>query len=135
MTTIADDARHAPGGPVISRSTLAELRWRLLEQRTTLLQRATEYVDDIRDLQTGTATSGQGETEHASRDVERGLAIALEANTLAALEDIAFALARLDDGSYGTCADCRGPIPIERLFAIPQVKYCVLCQARLEERL
>jgi DnaK suppressor protein len=134
MTTIADDARHAPTGPVTSRATLDDLRRALLEQQATLLQRAGEYVDDIRVLQTKTATSGQGESEHTTSGVERGLAIALEANTLAALEDIAFALARMDEGSYGVCADCRVPIPVERLFAIPHVKYCVLCQSRHEER-
>ena len=133
MTTIADQTRRAPAGPATSRETLDDLRRLLLEQRTTLLQRAGEYVDEIKLLQTATATSGQGESEHTTSGVERGLAIALEANTLAVLEDIAFALARMDDGSYGICADCRVPIPVERLFAIPHVKYCVLCQSQHEE--
>lgn len=133
MTTTVNQARHAQSEPTNSRATLDELRLLLTEQRATLLQRATEFVDDIEDLQTATATRGHGETEHASSDVEVGLAMALEANTLAVIEDIAFALARMDDGSYGICVDCRVNVPVERLFAIPQVKYCVRCQAQHEE--
>ena len=38
------------------------------------------------------------------------------------------ALSRLDSGKYGTCPGCHGPIPIERLIALPFAAYCVDCQ-------
>jgi RNA polymerase-binding transcription factor DksA len=40
------------------------------------------------------------------------------------------ALSRLDGGKYGTCLGCRGPIPIERLMALPFAAYCVDCQTK-----
>jgi DnaK suppressor protein len=103
----------------------------LEEQRSTLLERAARLGIDIEQLQTLTATHGQGETEHATSGAERAVAEMLEAGTLEALEEIAFALARIDDGSYGICSSCGVPIGTERLEAMPQTQHCVTCrQAR-----
>jgi len=40
---------------------------------------------------------------------------------------------RLQDGSYGTCADCGGDIGYERLKANPAAARCVTCQERHEK--
>jgi RNA polymerase-binding protein DksA len=40
---------------------------------------------------------------------------------------------RLQDGSYGTCADCGGDIGSERLKANPAAARCVTCQERHEK--
>lgn len=45
----------------------------------------------------------------------------------AALHDVEHALARFDDGSYGSCEVCREAIPIERLEVIPHATTCVGC--------
>lgn len=37
------------------------------------------------------------------------------------------ALARLEDGSYGTCAECGEPISAGRLAALPTARTCVDC--------
>jgi len=58
--------------------------------------------------------------------------IFLQKNSLdtALLRDIEGALARLRDGSYGTCQDCSMPMSGKRLEAIPWAQYCVSCQER-----
>ena len=38
------------------------------------------------------------------------------------------ALGRLADGSYGVCQRCESPIPIARLRAIPEARWCVTCR-------
>ena len=43
------------------------------------------------------------------------------------------ALARIDDGSYGTCTDCGGPISEARLGVRPEAARCVECQAKAED--
>lgn len=48
------------------------------------------------------------------------------------LEEIELALARLSDGRYGVCEDCRAEIPRTRLFAQPTAIRCAACQAALE---
>jgi DnaK suppressor protein len=110
---------------------LAEL---LEEQRTALLERAIRFGVDIEQLQTRTATHGQGETEQATSDAERAVTALLEAGTLEALEEIAFALARIDDGSYGMCTTCGVPIGAERLKAMPHTRHCVTCRQLRDRR-
>jgi DnaK suppressor protein len=49
------------------------------------------------------------------------------------LRDIEAACRRLDDGSYGICADCGATIGFERLLAEPAAARCVECQRRHEK--
>ena len=50
------------------------------------------------------------------------------------LAQVAAALRRLDDGSYGFCRDCEEPIAEARLLALPATPYCVACQGMHERR-
>ncbi len=43
------------------------------------------------------------------------------------LEEIEAALRRIEQGSYGTCAACGGPLGLQRLRAIPEARYCLGC--------
>lgn len=47
------------------------------------------------------------------------------------LHEIDDALARLDAGTYGVCAECGLPIPAARLEARPFATYCVACAEKL----
>ena len=55
---------------------------------------------------------------------------ALLAATRHSLEQIAGALRRIADGSYGRCERCDTPIPVERLEALPHAGSCVPCQQK-----
>lgn len=44
------------------------------------------------------------------------------------------AVARLADGTYGTCVECGGAIPPARLRVRPEAERCVPCEAKREER-
>ena len=52
-----------------------------------------------------------------------------EEETLAQIE---IALARITDGTYGTCENCGEPIPKTRLQAIPYARQCVECARKQE---
>ena len=60
------------------------------------------------------------ETAEVARDVEE-------------LRDIEAALARMDDGSYGSCVQCGGDIRFERLQANPSALRCIGCQSVYEK--
>ena len=61
---------------------------------------------------------------------ERELAMRERANLhLEAVDD---ALARLDDGTYGTCARCGQPIAPERLEVLPWAAHCIDCQTLVD---
>src|SRR2546425_9841799 len=42
------------------------------------------------------------------------------------------ALAKLEEGTYGRCADCGAEITEKRLHAVPFARRCVACQAKQE---
>lgn len=50
------------------------------------------------------------------------------------LADINYALQRLENGDYGTCADCGEEINIKRLQAQPMSKLCINCQSYNEHK-
>jgi RNA polymerase-binding transcription factor DksA len=47
--------------------------------------------------------------------------------TQSAIEDIRVALARISEGSYGSCLNCGEAINPERLKALPETGHCVTC--------
>ena len=60
-----------------------------------------------------------GERELAIRNLDR------ESNLL---RNVRGALARMAEGSYGTCLHCEEDIKTKRLDAVPWAKYCIRCQ-------
>jgi DnaK suppressor protein len=68
---------------------------------------------------------GDGTTEAISRLTDIGVGRSLETG-LARTER---ALAKLDEGTYGTCDACGEAIPPKRLQAMPDSVLCVSCAA------
>src|SRR5215471_16783294 len=60
-----------------------------------------------------------GERELAIRNLDRESSL---------LRSVRAALARIADGSYGTCMHCEEEIKPKRLDAVPWTKYCIRCQ-------
>jgi DnaK suppressor protein len=52
-----------------------------------------------------------------------------------ALRQIDEAIARIDDGTYGSCMNCGVPMSEKRLTAVPWTPYCVDCQELAEKGL
>lgn len=57
-------------------------------------------------------------------EVEESLRIAVEDERA----EVAFALARLDTGTYGTCVSCGQQIPDDRLEVVPATRFCIRCE-------
>jgi len=51
------------------------------------------------------------------------------------LREIGDALRRIDNDSYGVCAECGEPISAKRLDAVPWARYCVSCQEGIAARI
>jgi DnaK suppressor protein len=77
--------------------------------------------------ESGDLSSGQGDhladtaTETFMRELDEGL----EENADKVLGAIDAALARIEDGTYGTCEVCGKPIAEERLEAVPYATLCI----------
>lgn len=52
----------------------------------------------------------------------------LAASARMVLADVEAALARMDQGRYGSCQLCAHPIALDRLTVVPQARYCGRCQ-------
>jgi RNA polymerase-binding protein DksA len=72
--------------------------------------------------------------ELAAADVAHDLKLAEVDRDAAELAAVDAALARLDTGSYGRCADCGVTIDAARLAHTPQAACCLPCQQRREAR-
>ncbi len=70
-------------------------------------------------------------TETFEREKDESILEQVEAE----LNDIGHALARIEDGTYGTCEACGKPIGDARLEAVPTARFCVEDQARAERDL
>ena len=108
---------------------LLELRARLRGDVSTLANAALS--------KSGTGSSGAGAIPNHMADLgsdtyEQDNTILLmnnEGETLTAIEG---ALVRIEEGVYGSCAECSGKIRKTRLKAIPYTPYCIKCASELE---
>jgi RNA polymerase-binding transcription factor DksA len=48
------------------------------------------------------------------------------------VEQVGDALMRIEEGTFGICEECDDEIPAERLEAMPFVRYCVQCAAKID---
>ena len=110
----------------------------LVEER----QRVAAAIENLHDDHPGSMTDESGEeavfdnhlADTATETYDRELDYTLEENAEHVLGDIDAALKRIEDGTYGTCTDCREPIPPERLEARPWATLCIGCQRKRERR-
>jgi DnaK suppressor protein len=57
----------------------------------------------------------------------QGVTRSLEERERTQLSQIADALRRIEEGTYGACGGCGGPIPFERLLIYPETRACTAC--------
>ena len=103
-----------------------------------------ELTGQRRDLEEATGASmaeASGEVgfdeepaDAGSYTFERERDLSLVDNVKDLIQKVQHALARIDDGSYGRCEACGGPIEAERLEALPYATLC-LADARRRVRL
>jgi DnaK suppressor protein len=64
---------------------------------------------------------------------EQEFTLSLLQNEEQLLEEIAAALDRINQGTFGKCEECEESIPRPRLQAVPYARYCVECARRLDQ--
>lgn len=119
-----------PAKPAVDAQWQAEMREALATQRQRLLAvvqttqaQMAEKSGDLADV-----------SDRASEGFEDELDMGLMAIEAAQLEDIEAAIRRIDDGSYGLCANCGKAIPRKRLEVLPFARRCLACEGENERR-
>lgn len=92
------------------------------------------HVSDDGGAELNSATGDQHPADHATDVFDRELDDTLEENAEHVVREIDVALARIADGTYGTCAVCGGEIPEERLDAVPYATLCIDDRRKQEQR-
>ena len=109
----------------------------LLEERARVLH-AIEYLHEESPGSISDATDEMTQDQHlaetATVTFDREMNYTLEENSEHVLSAIDAALARIEEGTFGTCRTCGSEIPQERLEAIPYATQCIDCRRRDERR-
>lgn len=102
----------------------------LLAKRRELSSNISSEIAEMRDADNSDLTTSDVDDIGASQDNETTFKILeLESDNLGQIDD---ALERIEDGTYGICEECKEPIGIERLKALPFTPLCINCK-RLQE--
>lgn len=71
--------------------------------------------------------------ETGTDNFERETALNIATGESKRLRDVADALKRIEQGTFGVCEGCEEPIPKKRLEVFPAARYCVTCKSKLEK--
>ena len=114
------------------RTALLDERARLRSAIDYLHRETPGSLEDETEEVLGSADNHLGDA--ASGTLDREIDYTLEEHSGEVLGQIDAALARLEDGTYGTCANCGKPIPEELLEARPWASLCIGCQRDADRR-
>ena len=107
---------------------LRQLRRRLLDQRSSLLERWRQAISDENEVFDACAPDGRDDNAAV---VEATVFGSIDAQGRGALARIQSSLARIERGTYDECVACHGRITEERLRAVPETDRCGRCAPRL----
>ena len=105
---------------------------RLLEDRKREILSEAERA--VGSLNTKPADGFPYPSDRASLESDRAFLLRMRDRERKLLTKIGEAFARIEDGTYGECEECDGPIGIERLKARPVTTLCIGCKSAQEER-
>ena len=102
----------------------------------TLRERQRWLLDAARGKMDGPGEDeGHGdEADIANSALNTDLALDARARESRELQQVANALKKIEDGTYGRCGECDAPIALARLKALPFAVYCIDCQEELESK-
>ena len=113
---------------------LADIKKRLLAERMQLLHdieiKEHQVAEDGDDLDPERGGVGNHMADDANQTFEQETMLTLERSARRHLDQVNEALARIEAGTYGMCANCGKPINPARLEARPSSLLCIDCQQK-----
>jgi DnaK suppressor protein len=100
-------------------------RKRLLALKAEILDEGDVAIEPGRSDATAV---GSDDDAQPLTEMSQTIASSRNRNRSDVLERVTAALERIDDDSFGLCAECEEPIPAKRLELMPYVELCVDCQ-------
>jgi DnaK suppressor protein len=116
---------------------IQQIKQRLIHERDRLTHdlevKEQQVAEDGDELDPERGGLGNHMADDANQTFEQETMLTLEQSIRRELATVNSALARLEDGTYGVCANCGKTINPARLEARPASLYCIDCQ-QLQER-
>ncbi|NLJ54832.1 MAG: DNA-binding protein, partial [Intrasporangiaceae bacterium] len=113
------------------RALRAEIESDIAQLESEIEVAEAELMEMMQDAGDG---AGDDQADAGAKTFEREQEISLANNARELLDQNRRALARMDDGTYGTCASCGDPIGKLRLQAAPRATLCMPCKTKEERR-
>ncbi len=104
--------------------------------RKLLEEKRSELMDRVRQALAGAGAEAEGAPDLGDRALtttSQEMLLQLSVGERKILRLIDEALERIEEGTYGACVHCGGPIQKARLEAIPWARHCIECQ-ELQDR-
>jgi DnaK suppressor protein len=105
--------------------------------RNLLQERINELLgeaDRTRNVMTGGGASPFPDpADRATLETDRNFTLRIRDRERRLIIKIREALERIEDGTYGLCETCGGPISEKRLMARPVTTMCIACKSRMED--
>lgn len=98
----------------------------LMAERARLLEEIGEAIEAPDQMTYGSQAGAASQVFEQQRD------LALRDRAIQHLAQVDAALARLEDGTFGTCVRCGRDIAPARLEALPWAAHCIECQTALD---
>ena len=112
---------------------LKKFKTLLTEKRDEIIKKAKQTLEEDMALD---ANDLPDEMDLASSEYLQSFTFRLRGREKVFLDKIEKALAKIEDGSFGTCEECGEEIQVKRLEARPETTLCIRCkedQERLEK--
>ena len=125
----------APKRSTPRKTSNRELRARIERERDDAIQRLRQLgitPDGDSDARRTGGDHPLDEGDHAQESERQDLSFITRERLAERINRLTAALERINEGTYGTCEECGGPIEASRLAALPEVTTCLECQRRRE---
>lgn len=114
----------------IDKKTIARFKSLLLKEREQIVGEVKKTYESSQEVgQDGIQDIG----DEAANIYNKQILLSLNESERMRLKEVDEALDRIENGTYGICEECGGPIGIKRLEVRPVAKYCVPCLTKLEK--
>lgn len=110
----------------MGKRVMAQFKKVILDQRNDVLKIVRHKEMDL------VAQDVGDEADQAAQSLEKEMLFELSDNERNTLDNIEAALRKMEKNTYGLCENCRNPIGLKRLKALPYARYCIVCQSKAE---
>ena len=114
----------------LDKKAIAKFKKILLKEREQIVGDVKQIVESSKEMgQDGIQDIG----DEAANMYNKQVLLSLNENERKRLKEVDESLDRIENGTYGICDECGGPISLKRLEVRPVAKYCVPCLTKLEK--